>query len=332
MPLMAEHPRSILAINAASFGRSLALLPALRALRHAFPKTRITAAVTRGICDLLSATDMADETIDLGAIPASKRGTLSKFSRFVKLARRSRRADFDVVMDFSPGAETQLLARVFLNARVIASAAGPSFIESLLGRASRQTGKEFASMLSRLSVKLEDESIGIELSEDDHARFEQLLVRKGSRGGEPIVILHSEMGEASRRWPAERFGDLAVRLSLTPGARVVAMDEPHTKSFTDSVNAFLPRSAIRLSSPQGKDFFAAIARASLFITDDRSVARAASEMATPVLEVAEAGSRPPVATHRIVDGASRTRITVDEVYEAACEMLQRNRSSVLFER
>ncbi len=332
MPVMAEHPRSILAINAASFGRSLALLPALRALRHAFPKTRITAAVTRGIMDLLSSTEMVDEAIDLGVIPASKGGALSKFSRFIKLARRSRRADFDLVMDFSPGAETQLLARVFLNARVIASAAGPSFIDSLFGRTARQTGKEYAGMLSRLGIKLGDESVGMELSEEDHARFEQLLARKGSRGGEPIVILHSEMGDSHRRWPIERMGDLAVRLSLMPGARVVAMDEPHTRLFTDSINAFLPRGAIRLPSPQGKDFFAAIARASLLVTDDRGVAGAASEMATPVLEVAESGSRSQATTHRIIEGASRTRITVDEVYEAACEMLQSNRSSVLFER
>lgn len=250
----------------------------------------------------------------------------------MKLARRSRRADFDLVMDFSPGAETQLLARVFLNSRVITPAAGPSFIEALFGRSMSKTGKEYSGMLSRLGIKLGDESVRIELSEDDHARFEQLLARKGSRGGEPIVILHSEMGDVERRWPVERFGDLAVRISLMPGARVVAMDEPHSRMFTDSINAFLPRSAIRLAQPQGKDFFAAIARASLLVTDDPGVARASSEMATPVLEVAETGSSPQATTHRIVDGASRTRITVDEVYEAACEMLQSNRSSVLFER
>ncbi|HEY7545865.1 MAG TPA: hypothetical protein VID27_13320, partial [Blastocatellia bacterium] len=306
MPLMAD-PRSILTINAASFGRSLALLPALRALRQAFPKTRITAAVTRGIIDLLSTPDLVDETIDLGVIPATKSGTMSKVGRFVKLARRSRRADFDLVMDFSPGAETQLLARAILNARVISSPAGPSFIESLFGRFIRQTGKEYAGMLSRLGIRLEDESIRIELAEEDHARFEQWLARKGSRGGEPIVILHSEMGDVDRRWPVERMGDLAIRLSLMPGARILAMDEPHNKLFTDSINAFLPRGAIRVAQPQGKDFFAAIARASLLVTDDRGVARAAAEMATPVLEIAEAGARPQSNVHRIIDGASRTR-------------------------
>ncbi|MEW6212571.1 MAG: hypothetical protein AB1631_29870 [Acidobacteriota bacterium] len=328
---MAE-PRSILAINAASFGRSLMLLPALRALRNAFPKTRITAAVTKGLVDLLAATDLIDETIDLGVIPASKSKTLSRVSRFVKLARRSRHAGFDLVMDFSPGAETQLLARVFLNARVISSAAGPSFIESLFGRPARQTGREYAGMLSRLGIKLADENIRIELTEEDHSRFEQWLARKGSRGGEPIVILHSEMTDPVRRWPVERMGDLAVRLSLMPGVRVLAMDDPHSREFTDSINAFLPRGAIRISAPQGKDFFAAIARASLLVTDDRFVARVASEIATPVLELAESGSAPSSDAHRIIEGASRTRITVDEVYEAASEMLQRNRSSVLFER
>jgi ADP-heptose:LPS heptosyltransferase len=324
-------PRSILAINAASFGRSLALLPALHALRRAFPKTRITAAVTRGIIDLLSTTDLVDETIDLGVISASKSKTLSRVSRFVKLARRSRSAGFEVVMDFSPGAETQLLARVFLNARVISSPAGPSFIESLFGRSMKQTGLEYAGMLSRLGVRLEDESIGIELSREDHERFEKLLARNRSRGGEPIVILHSEMADPVHRWPVERMGDLAVRLSLTPGARVLAMDDPHSRAFSDSVNAFLPRGAIRISQPEGKDFFAAIARASLLVTDDRLVARASAEIATPVVELAESASTPSSGAHRIIEGASRTRITVDEVYEAASEMLQRNRSSVLFE-
>ncbi|HSE97881.1 MAG TPA: glycosyltransferase family 9 protein, partial [Blastocatellia bacterium] len=61
---MTSHPHSILVINAVGFWRSLAMLPAMRALRSAYPRTFITAAATKGTCEILSGAGLADETID----------------------------------------------------------------------------------------------------------------------------------------------------------------------------------------------------------------------------------------------------------------------------
>jgi len=45
----------------------------------------------------------------------------------------ARRRDFDLVLDFSPGVETQLLSHVVMRARTISARRLPGFIEMFLG-------------------------------------------------------------------------------------------------------------------------------------------------------------------------------------------------------
>src|SRR5882762_7049665 len=114
------HPaRSILAIDAAPFGRSLALLPAMRALRASYPKALLVAATSTGIGELLGASGIIDEAIDLGVIKSSDRRFTGSLKRFAGLLKRARRLNFDLVLDFSPRIETQIAARLFVGARTL---------------------------------------------------------------------------------------------------------------------------------------------------------------------------------------------------------------------
>jgi hypothetical protein len=196
-------------------------------------------------------------------------------------------------------------------------------------RARRADDSSYGNVLGQLGLEVGRSEALIELPDEENAKFEKLLAKRGSRGGEPIVVLFSA-GEDG--WPVEAFGDIAARLTYNFNARVIAADETSDSAFTDRAGALLPAGAIKLSEPRALLLAAAVARASLVITDVAGLAGLAAGLASPVLEIREAPSPPLSSLHRIVAGASRKRVTSDEVYDVACEMLQESRSASLFRR
>jgi ADP-heptose:LPS heptosyltransferase len=313
------------------------LLPAIRALRAAYPKTFIAVATSKGTCELLTATGLVDEAIDLGIIKHSSEGGFANaFKRGARLFGRARRSDFDLVIDFSPRLETQMLSRFVMRSRTITPSRMPQVIETLLGIKSRRAqgqAASYESVLRQLGIEMSDAQFAIALPAEEHDQFEQVLAKRGSRGGEPIVVLYASNPASSGGWPVESFGEMAARLSHNFGARVIAADEPSDETFTEAISALLPQTAIKIAEPRALELAAAIARASLVITDERGLAELAIEMGTPVLEISDdSAAKSSSKAHRVVQGSSRARVATDEVYEIACEMLQASRSETLFRR
>lgn len=334
-----EDPGSVLAIDTSPFGSSLALIPAIRALRAEYPNTLLVVAASPGICELLSAAPLVNDTIELKAIKSPDPGYFDSLQRLASLIKGTRRYNFDLVLDFSPRLETQIASRVIIRSRTITPSRPSRVIELLIGWAGarfvRQSGSsKYDNVLRQAGVDLDDTSLRVEVPEQEHARFEQRLVKAGSRGGELLALLHSSNPNDTLSWPVGSFAELSGRLSSSFGARIIAVDEPSDRTFTDALTPLLPAGAIRLVEPSAFEFVAAIARASLVITDQTMVARIASEMGTPAIEIADtiASQVASTAEHRVLEGPSRTRVTPDEAYEAACEMIHKSRSPGLFQR
>jgi ADP-heptose:LPS heptosyltransferase len=325
---MSKPPRAILAIDTAPFADSLRLLAAIRALRISLPQTFVAAAAATGVSELLMAARLADETIDLGVIKPHDGGDGLK--RLARLFKRARRRDYDLVLDFSPKLDTQVLSRVVMRARTVIPARLPRVLDLLLGGA--RGGGSYEAVLRQVGVELRDERLGVIVPADEHAQFEKLLERNGSRGGEPIVVLYAAGAGQEGGWPATAFGEIGQRLTNAFGARAVAVDEPGDQALTAAVGALLPKSAVKLAAPRALQLAAAVARASLVVTDAAGVAQMAAEAGTPVIEITEAQSakRAVGDLHHIINAPSRGRVSTDEVYELACALIQTSRSAQLF--
>lgn len=337
---MQHAVRSVLAIDASPFGRSLGLIPAMRAFRGAYPRTYLVAAAATGTCQLLTAAGLVGDVVDLGVIKSADGRHAGALKRFVALARRSRRYSFDLILDFSPRLETQIVSRLLVRGMTIAPARLPWAVELLLTfgdarqAARRSHSEDYESVLRQAGVEAMDWEIRIVPSPEDNQHFERLLLQHGSRGGELLVLLYSSDPKSRRGWPVEAFGEIGSRLANNFGARVVVADEPSDRTFTAAVARFVPEGSLKLAAPQALELIAAIARASIVVTDDDAIARLASGVGTPVIEVtdsqaaATAGSR----VHRVMHGASRGSVSPDEVYETASAMIQESRSPSLFDR
>jgi ADP-heptose:LPS heptosyltransferase len=327
---MQQPPRAILAIDTAPFADSLSLLAAIRALRIAMPQTFVAVAAATGVGELLAATRLADETIDLGVIK-SHQGS-DGLKRLARLFKRTRQREYDLVLDFSPKLDTQVLSRFVMRARTVMPARLPRVLDLLIG-GPRGGASEYGAVLRQIGVELRDERLGIIVPADEHAQFEKLLERSGSRGGEPIVVLYAADASHESGWPVGAFVEIGQRLANAFGARIVALDEPGDGGFTTAIGARLPKSAIKLTAPRAFQFAAATARASLVVTDATGAAQMATDVGTPVIEITENqnASRATSDFHRLVRGPSRARISTDEVYELACSLIQSSRSAQLFQ-
>ncbi|MEK6304606.1 MAG: hypothetical protein AABO41_28315 [Acidobacteriota bacterium] len=314
---------SILSIDVSPFGRSLALLPAMKVVREAYPNAFIAVAASTGICELLLNAGLVTETIDLGVIKPVGEPSLN---RIVRLIRNARRFNFDLVVDFAPRPETQFLSRLVLRARTITPSRLPLVIEFFTGgrRPIDERPRDYESVLRKLGLEARVGRVTITSAPEDNARFEELLSRSGSRGGEPVVVLYSAGG--AEAWPLASFGEIAHRLANNFNARVVAADEPADRVFTDALEAFLPKTAIKLAMPRAVEVMAAVARASLLITDEPNIATVAMGMGTPVIDVVELSN----VVRRQGPGSAPVSGTTDEVYDEAAEILQESRSASLF--
>jgi ADP-heptose:LPS heptosyltransferase len=322
--------RSILAIDLSPFGRSLGLLPAIKAVREAYPATFLVVAATTGTCELIAAANLADETIDLGVIKAV--GNASGLKRSLTLARRSRRYNFDLILDFSPRLETMLVSSLLLRARTITPSSIPRAIEFFLKFGGRQLrSDDYASVLKQIGIKPEG-NFQFAPSVEEDSRFEQFLARGGSRGGELIVLLYATGAQGTRGWTFEAFAEVGTRLANNFGARIIAADQPADREFTDAVGKLF--SSLMLVAPRAPFLIAALARASIVVTDDGALARLAAGVGTPVIELGDsrADQRPLSERHRVVRANRSARVSTDEVYEIACEMIQESRSTSLFDR
>jgi ADP-heptose:LPS heptosyltransferase len=331
--------RSILTIDLSPFGQSLAMLPVIRAIRDSYPNTLLVAAAPGGTCELLTAGGLVDETISLGVVKVSDHARAGTLKRLLGLAKATRRRSFDVVLDFSASLEAMVVSRLILRARVFTPSKLPRVISLLLDlggtpRVSLDAQSDYANVLQQLGVVMNDVRLAITPSVEEDARFEHRLSSSGSRGGELIVLLYAANPLSRRSWPVDAFGEVGTRLANNFNARIVAADEPSDDAFNEGVRSWLPPGAIRLAKPRALELIAAIARASLVITDEPGIALVASELSTPVIEIADANSScgESSSAHRIAQGSSMSRVSPEAVYEIASELIQENRSGSLFRR
>lgn len=328
--------RAILAIDTSPFGESLEVLPAMRALRLSYAKSLIVAAAPAATVELVKTMGLVDDTIDLGVIKASDGKRSGVLRRAARLARHARKYQFDLVLDFSPGPDTQIVSRLMVRARTLAPSSALEMLMDFAGLPKRSPGSDssYAKVMGAAGVELSESRLGVSPSPADDARFEELLARAGFRGGEPIAIVFAANAGDPRGWPVQSFGEIGARLANNFSARIVAADEPFDDTFTEAIGPFLSANAIKLAEPDALELLAALARASIVITDAPSIANLASEAGTPVIEVADGRSTRDSrsSTHRVIYGSSRSQVSTDEVFELASQMIQSSRTSSLFQR
>ena len=234
-----KAPGSIFIINPFGIGDVLFSTPLIRALRRAFPESRIGYLCNRRTERILRNNPHLDAMVvyekDEFVLQwnASRRGG---FKLFWQLLRQIKRLRPDLVIDLSLGERYSMILmllgiprRVGFNYR----GRGRFLTESLTidGYHGRHVVSYYQRLLRFLGIALPEESLELHVPDEDRAWADRWLNEQGLMGHYPLVGIIpaggvSWGGAASfRRWSAEGFAKVGDALAEHHGAKIVLFGE-----------------------------------------------------------------------------------------------------------
>jgi len=189
----------------------------------------------------------------------------------------------------------------------------------------------------------------LRISEERKREASEMLSQHGARPGAPIVLLcPGSINSRAKRWPAERYGELADRLTAS-GANVVLIGSPAELQVSQEVCKHTQTQPIVLTGKTTvAQATAIISMADILITNDTGPAHIGAALNTPTLVIfgptnplttyplspnAEIIRRPPDCAPCMlrdcpIDHRCMTAISPAEVFEQAMAMLARQPEEV----
>lgn len=339
---MSFDPRHILVIDFGQLGDVVLSLPALRALRGRFPKARITVAVGKSAAQVVELSGYADATFPVDRVALRDGSKLLAVGRIAKIVKEVRRAQYDFVIDLHSLSETNLLGLLSgAGTRLYSRRPGRSldFLSNFsppppLEDRSKHAVDRYLDVLAPLGIKTAERVPRLRTREEDDRAIEQMLKKQKASAGAPLIGLFPGAGHPSRRWPLERFAELAEFFVRNDGVRIALFAGPEERALVQQMRALFPRDTLifdRLTIPQ---LASALARLAVFVSNDTGPMHIATAVGTStviLLDHRAPQSFMPVAeNHRVVSSGTINEITTEEVYGATRELLAHGRTATLF--
>lgn len=307
----------ILVIRGGAIGDFVLTLPALAALREAFPESHLEIVGYKHIIAL------ADRRFYANATRSIEYGPLASF--FAKDSDLSGElmnyfAGFDLIISylFDPdGIFAANLARSGAK-RIVC---GPAKITG-----QSHAARQLAQPLDQLGITLTNPAPVFYPNAEDR-EFARLFLERLSR---PIVVLHPSSGSASKNWPLDRWSELAQRF-LTTHANIslILIGGEADRAAIQSLRETLPLNRVAyaeaLPLPQ---LGAVLACCDLFIGHDSGISHLAAAAGTNSLLLfgrTDPGIWAPANENARVlraSGGEMTNLAVDEVAGAAQELMR----------
>ena len=334
-------------------GDSVMTIPALRALRGAFPDAEIVLLTRAANAGLFQDADFVSRVM---RIDRSASGIASS----VRLARRLRAERFDVGVVFPNSFASAVplwlagIPRRFGYATdrrkmILTDAAQPPdwkdsrhevFYYLELAKTVEQ------SILHTSTIHDSDANVRLVVSEARKETARQLLREKGLDLARPVIAIGAgSTNSAAKRWPVERFAETARRLQNETQAETVLLGSPGDRPTSDVIAGSLARKPLELTGETDIEEAAAILSVvDLLVSNDMGLAHVADAVGTRTLVIFGptncVTTRPFSPLARIVrhevecspcmlrecpiDHRCMTRISVEQVYQTAKLILESN--------
>jgi ADP-heptose:LPS heptosyltransferase len=283
-------PIRILVVKVDHIGDFFVALPALEALRQAWPEADITFVCAPNIVSLAEASGLFGSIVPFRFFPTYSEDT-DQVGRVPASAIRDHvTGKFDLAIDLRHDPDTRALLD-HVDARYRAGFAADDIISPLdvaVPDLERSRDPEFPSFAAgdRLSILIE---AVIRAFKPTHSR--SLANQKQSRSllvpfdGAPFVILSLGAGSALRKWPEQNLIGLARFLAAKPGMRMVLLGGERERALGDAVReAVDPDQLIDLiETAPIAELPGLISGAALFIGYDTGITHLAGQLGVPTL-------------------------------------------------
>jgi len=334
-------PKNIFVIDFGQLGDVVLSLPALRAIRQRFPQARITVAAGRPAAEVIKLSGYSNEVFEVDRVALRDGWKLLSIARIVKIVGQARKAKFDFVIDLHSLSETNLLG--FLSGapqRLYARRPGRSldYLSNFKPQPPREAIENhlvdrYLDVLKPLGLTDLPRTPHLQTSPVADSAVESMLKREKIDSGSLLVGLSPGAGFEGRRWPLEKFAELADYLIRNDRVRVLVFAGPEEAHLVGSMRSLFPASTIFFDRLTISQLVSAQARLTLFISNDTGPSHTAAATGTPVIVLLGTPTphkySPIGDQHRIIWGSTMNQISVEQVYQAAYELLASNRTEKL---
>ena len=340
---MTFNPRNILVIDFGQLGDVVMSLPALRAIREKFPHAKMTVAVGKPGGEIIRMSGYAAETIEIDRVALRDGFKPLSIWKVVQITKDVRRREFDFVIDLHSFSETNLLG-FFSGARQRLFARRPGRSLDFLANfkpmppVDRNDPKQhlvdrYLDVLAALGIKNVPRIPKLTTRPEDDRAIDVMLRPAKADAGAPLVGLFPGAGHPGRRWPIERFAQLADSLIRNDGIRSIVFVGPEERHLIQQMRPLFPSSSVILDKLSLPQLAAAQARLAVFVSNDTGPAHIAAAVGTPVvvlIDLPTPHAYIPLGTSRLMFSESVMQIEVEDVYAATRELLSAGRMASLF--
>jgi ADP-heptose:LPS heptosyltransferase len=338
---VAFDPRNILVIDFGQLGDVVLSLPALRAIRARFPNAKITVAIGKPGGEIIRLSGYADDVLEVDRVGLRDGNKLVSIGRIFKFVCDVRKQKYDFVIDLHSLSETNLLG--FLSGaprRLYARRPGRSIdlLANFEPRPQREATTAHAvdrylDVIKPLGIENPPRIPKLRTAVAANTAVETLLKKEKANAGTLLVGIFPGAGNASRRWPLEHFAEVADHLIRNQRVRVIVFAGPEERAFVPQMRSLFPKNTIFLDKLTIPQLVSAQARLTLLISNDTGPVHIAAAVGTPVVVIMDrpdSHSFTPIGEqHRLIKGREISQISVQQVYQAAREVLSTSRTDSL---
>jgi lipopolysaccharide heptosyltransferase I len=273
---------NILIVRLGALGDVIHTVPAVSALRRAFPEARIDWLVDAKHADMVDLVTVLDRVVAL------ERATLRDW---VDVTRQLRQGRYDAAIDFQGLMKSAVLARASGAPKVIGlsiwhlreKAARPFY--STTGA---DSGPEPQLHVIHKNLRLlrtlgvEDDRVVFPLAD---AGSPALSIVENDLAGAPFALINPGAAWPNKQWPPDRFGEVAAFVGEVRGLTPIVLWGPGEAPLAQAV-VDASSGAARLAPPTGlRDLLALSRSARLMVSGDTGPLHIAAAVGTPVVAV-----------------------------------------------
>lgn len=262
-------------------------LPAIKAVRKAFPDAYIAVVVRPRADDILKGNPYVDEVIVYDKNKTHK-GILKNLG-FIK---RLRGRKFDMVLILHSTKRINLLCFLAGIPRRIGYARGKADflltdrIEYTKKLGEKHEAEYSLDILRYLGIEPEFSNPFIYVQDKDNQRAEEILKSFGINKGEKFAILHPGASCVSKMWPLENFAKIGDMLAENLKMKAMINLAPDQAGFGKKVMAMMKNQPVFFCDPTTLGEMAALfKKANLVISNDSGPVHIAAAVGVPVISI-----------------------------------------------
>jgi lipopolysaccharide heptosyltransferase I len=274
--------RSILIVRLGALGDLVHALPAVAAMRAAWPEARIDWLVDGRYAELLELVPVVDRTIVMGGRDGRP---------LLPVIRELRRARYDLAIDFQGLLKSAALARLagaretagFIAGQLREPAASIFYTRRVPADDSGHVVRKNLSIVEALGVAVREVASPLKVTASSVPGQVRELLQLGANGR--FAAVNPGAGWPNKQWPADRYGAIAAHLRASHGMMSIVTWGPGEQALAGAVAA-ASNGAATIAPPTALADLVELARAAaIFIAGDTGPMHLAAAVGTPVVGV-----------------------------------------------